>query len=247
MTNIAKEIGIQSYCYRYFKELPAFLDKLVASGVKATEICGIQVDFNKPETFDKAIETCNDYGVKILSIGVEWMSDNRAHEVKRFEFCKAAGVKFMSVSFPPGGMWKAFKAAHKLADKYDVNLAIHNHGGYDWMGTGTMLEYIFKHTGPRIGLCMDTAWAIDAKQNPVEWAEKFQDRLYGLHIKDFTYDKMRNPHDVVVGTGILDLKKLLSTLKKNKFGGYCVLEYEGDEKNPVPALKKCVAAVKKNA
>jgi hypothetical protein len=47
-----------------------------------------------------------------------------------------------------------------------------------------------------------------------------------------------------VGTGNLDLPQLLKNLEAVNFGGYAVLEYEGDVENPVPALKECVAAVR---
>ena len=50
---------------------------------------------------------------------------------------------------------------------------------------------------------------------------------------------------VVVGTGNLKLKEFLAIVNKNGFKGSCVLEYEGDVDNPVPALVKCVEAVKK--
>ena len=40
--------------------------------------------------------------------------------------------------------------------------------------------------------------------------------------------------------GILDLSKFVETLKKVNFTGPLVIEYEGDEKNPVPALRECV-------
>jgi sugar phosphate isomerase/epimerase len=126
-----------------------------------------------------------------------------------------------------------------------MKLGIHNHGGYDWLGNSTILKYIFSRTGKRIGLHLDTAWAIDAKQNPVEMAEKFADRLHGVHVKDFVYDRARNPEDVIIGTGNLDLPKLVQTLKQSNFSGPLVIEYEGDVENPVPALKKCVAELKK--
>jgi sugar phosphate isomerase/epimerase len=77
--------------------------------------------------------------------------------------------------------------------------------------------------------------------------EKFADRMHGIHVKDFTYDRARNPSDVIIGTGNLNLPKLMATLKQINFSGPLVIEYEGDEKNPVPALKECVAAMKKLA
>jgi sugar phosphate isomerase/epimerase len=244
MSAALKDLGIQSWCYREFKTIPSFITELKKAGVAATEVCGVQVDFSKEEAFPSVVKQFNDAGVKILSIGVQGMHNNPAVEEKYFKFCKEAGAKYMSVSFAPNGMWDAFRTAEKLADKYDMYLGIHNHGGYDWLGNGTMLEYIFKNTSKRIGLTLDTAWALDAKQDPIQWAEKFKDRLYGLHIKDFVFDKARNPEDVIVGTGNLKLKEFMATVKKNGFHGFTVLEYEADAHDPAPKLAKCVEALK---
>jgi sugar phosphate isomerase/epimerase len=149
------------------------------------------------------------------------------------------------MTFPPEAMFDGLRNIEKLAEQYNLKLGIHNHGGYDWLGNPTILKYIFSKTGPRIGLHLDTAWAIDAKQNPVQMVEQFAERLHGIHIKDFVYDRARNFSDVVVGTGNLDLPKLMGTLKQIDFGGPLVIEYEGDVDNPVPALQGCVAAIRK--
>jgi sugar phosphate isomerase/epimerase len=185
-------------------------------------------------------------GVQIVCIGVEGMSGVIDKDRPRFEFCKAAGVKHMSISFGPELMDRDFaglKNVHALAEEYDLKLSIHNHGGYDWLGNDRMLKYIFERVGPRIGLHMDTAWAIDAKMNPVKWVEQFKDRLYGVHIKDFTYSPSREPTDVVIGTGNLDLTALMKSLKSIAFAGPLVIEYEGDAANPVPALADCVKRI----
>jgi sugar phosphate isomerase/epimerase len=142
-------------------------------------------------------------------------------------------------------MFDGVKNIDKLAEKYDLKLGIHNHGGYDWLGNETILKYIFDKTSPRIGLHMDTAWALDARMKPIEWVEKFASRLYGVHVKDFVFDRARQSTDVIIGTGNLDLPKFMAALTQIKFSGPLVIEYEGDEKNPVPALKECVAALKK--
>jgi sugar phosphate isomerase/epimerase len=51
---------------------------------------------------------------------------------------------------------------------------------------------------------------------------------------------------VIIGTsGNLDLPKLIGLLKQINFAGPLVIEYEGDETNPVPALKNCVEALRR--
>ena len=135
--------------------------------------------------------------------------------------------------------------AQDLADRYDIKLAIHNHGGRHWLGSSEALRHVFAETGPRIGLCLDTAWALDAHEDPLGMATEFGTRLYGLHIKDFVFDRAGKPEDVVVGSGNLDLAELRRVLQAVDFVGYAVLEYEGDVDNPVPALTECVKAVRR--
>jgi inosose dehydratase len=241
---VNQPIAIQSYCYRGFKALPAFIEQLKSTGVTATEVCGVHVDFNKPETFPGAIETFKKAGVQIVAIGVQYLSGDASKDKSSFEFCKQAGVKHMSISFPPEAMWDGVKNIEKLADQYDVKLSIHNHGGYDWLGNSAILKYVFSKTSPRIGLHLDTAWAIDAKQDPTKMVEQFGQRLFGVHVKDFVYDRARNPSDVIIGTGNLKLPTFMKALQQVNFTGPLVIEYEGDENNPVPALKQCVEALK---
>ena len=104
-----------------------------------------------------------------------------------------------------------------------------------------MLECVFETVSPSIGLCCDTAWALDAGLDPVAMMEKFSGRLYGIHFKDFTFASNRKSTDVPVGEGNLDLKAALALLDRINYQGYAVYEYEGDPTDPIPAVKKCVA------
>lgn len=239
-------IAIQSWCYRHFKAVPDFLAKLKETGVSATELCGVHAKFDDASTYAETKKTFEQAGVKIVAIGVEGMSGDPARDKSRFEFCKALGVPNMSIHFAPelmDGNFAGLKNVDALAEQFGIKVGIHNHGGYDWLGTDRILRYIFDRT-KHIGLHMDTAWAIDAKQDPCAWAELFKNRLRGIHLKDFLYSEKREPNDVIIGTGILDLPKLVGILKANGFAGPIVIEYEKDEQNPVPALKECVAKLK---
>ena len=241
-----QNIAIQSWCYRHFKAVPDFLAKLKETGVNATELCGLHANFNDPSTYAATKGTFDAAGVKIVAIGVEGMSGDPARDKPKFEFCKALGVPNMSIHFAPDlmdGNFAGLKNVDALAEQFGIKIGIHNHGGYDWLGTDRILRYIFDRT-KHVGLHMDTAWAIDAKQDPCKWAELFKNRLTGLHVKDFLYSEKREPRDVIIGTGILDLPKLIATLKSINFAGPIVIEYELDAENPVPALKECVSKLK---
>jgi len=240
-----QSIAIQSYCYRHFKPLDQFIGQLQATGVDATELCGVHANFADPATFSQTIDQLKQSKVKVVAIGVETMTGDPTKDRPRFEFCRAAGVRNMSISFAPELMFDGLRNVEKLADEFDLQLGIHNHGGYDWLGNSVILKYVLGKTSKRIGLHLDTAWAIDAKQNPVEMVEKFGDRLFGVHVKDFIYSRNRIPEDVIIGEGNLDLTKFMAALNTINFNGPLVIEYEGDVENPVPTLKRCVDLLRK--
>jgi sugar phosphate isomerase/epimerase len=243
-TRLQQELGAQSYCFRHFKENATVIEKLKACGVNRIELCGVHADFSDESGFDAIIKEYSDAGVVITSIGVQGFKGDETAERKFFEFARRAGARVISASFDINTVPNCFEVAQKLADEFDINLAIHNHGGYDWLGNATTLRKVFSMTGERIGLCLDTAWALQAGCDPLQFAEEFGSRLYGIHIKDFVFDRAGKGEDVVVGTGNLDLPKLFGILESQKYSGYAVLEYEGDVENPVPAITECVAAVR---
>lgn len=244
MIDIKTELGAQSYCFRHFKDNATVIEKLKACGLDRIELCGVHADFGDESTFDEVIGQYRDAGVTITSIGVQGFANEETKEAKYFEFARRAGADTISCSFDVSAMPQCLESAQKLTDQFGINLAIHNHGGYHWLGNGQMLRHIMKNTNDRIGLCLDTAWALHSGEDPLKLAEDAGEKLYGLHIKDFVFDRAGKGEDVVVGTGNLDLPGLLKVLKSLDFKGYAVLEYEGDVENPVPALQQCVAAVR---
>lgn len=237
-------LGVQSYCFRNTSENAKVAEMVKEIGLKRIELCRLHPDFAKVELHAPAIAAYKNAGVEIISTGVNKISGDIAADRLLFDFAKAAGSKVMSVNFSLATIDKELKSAEALAEEYDMKLGIHNHGGYHWLGQAEALAWVFSKSSPRVGLTLDTAWAIDAKQSPQKLAEEFASRLVNIHFKDFTYNPDRTHNDVPVGTGILNLKDFLATLEKVGYNGIGVLEYEGDPADPVPALKKCVSQMK---
>lgn len=242
-----KELAVQSYCFRGFKANADVIEKVKAIGLSNIELCGVHVDFAADAKFGEVIDLYRNAGVRICSIGVQGFSGKEEVERKWFEFAKRAGATTISVTFALGTVPGCYRVAEKLADEYNINLGIHNHGGRHWLGSTEVLAWVFSQTSPRIGLMLDTAWALHSHEDPVAMIERFGTRLYGVHVKDFVFDRAGKHEDVVVGTGNLDLPKMIAAMKKIGFKGNVILEYEGDVNNPVPALTDCVAAVRKEA
>lgn len=243
MYDLNKNLAVQSYCFRNFIAIPDLIVQIQALGLTRVELCAVHVDFNKPDSFPAILNQFRDAGIAIPSIGVQYFH-GEPHEERWFEFAKAAGASMISTHFVLARIPAVFDTCAKLAEKYDLTLGIHNHGGYDWLGNIAMLEHLLKNLHPRIGLCMDTAWCLQAAGNPIEWAQKFRDKLFGLHIKDFIFDRAGRWSDTIVGQGNLDLPAFLKAALPAPNLTAVTLEFEGQPDNPGPELQQCIAALR---
>ena len=237
--NIVDRLGIQSWCFRGMENNSEVIEALKECGVDRIELCGVHINFaNNPE---EVLKQYCDAGIKVSSYGVQIFDDDKESSRKALDFAKLADFDAIGGDFGPDGL----ETAEELCKEYGKKVAFHNHGRGHKINSMVHLDELFKNSSPNIGLCLDTAWMLDSGDDPLKAARKFKNRLYGVHIKDFVFDRAGRPEDVVVGTGNLDLQALADFLKEIDFDGYLTLEYEGDVDDPVPALKKCVEEIRK--
>lgn len=235
-------LGVKSYSFRHIKENPD-----VAAAVKQCEVLGIDlsachVNYDDRAQQEQAVAAYRDAGVTISGIGVVTLKNDEAFNRRFFEFARLAGCGLVSCSLDIDGYEDILRLARALCDRYGIRIAIHNHGGKHWLGNSTMLDYLFRRTGPEVGLCLDTAWCLQAGESPQTWVERFGDRLYGLHLKDFTFDPKGGYSDTVVGQGALDLPAFLKALRTAPALESAVVEYEGDD--AVGMTHRCVQAIR---
>jgi sugar phosphate isomerase/epimerase len=244
----ARDIGVQSYCFRHFKDNRKVADLTREIGVDKLEICGVHADFDDPRGFEKILEIYRDAGVKIVSLGVQTFVGDTAREHKWVECAKAAGAKHISAHFTVATFQTAIPATVKLCDEFGIRIGIHCHGGYSFGGQPDVLEHLIKLGNGRLGINLDTAWCmqIGPYGDPIEWAgKKFAGSVFAVHYKDFIFDKRGMWKDVVIGEGNLDLPGFVKALEDSDFNGVAILEYEGDIENPVPALRQCVEKIRR--
>ncbi len=237
------ELSIQSYCLRGISDQAKVAAAVRACGLRRIELCRVHADWGDPAAFATLCGAYRNDGVEVMSIGVNRIATDRQEARKLFDCAKAAGLSRMSVDFPLDGIDDAVAIADELTEEYGIVAGIHNHGGRHWLGSATALRWVFAKTSTRIGLNLDTAWALDSREDPIALVKEFADRLHLVHIKDFVFEPDRTPKDVVVGTGNLSLPDLDTALSDAGFKGEAVLEYEGDVDDPVPALKECVVKI----
>lgn len=242
--NFQDDLAVKSYCFREFKDAGTLASMVRDCGVNCVDISRCHIDFDSLASQEQLLATLTKGGVRIVGLGVVPLSGDVASDRRYFDFCRLVGCDTISVTFEPANQANVFRTIEELGAEYGMRCAIHNHGGHHWLGNRTITQHLFT-TGPgRLGLCLDTAWALDAGEDPVTWASAANGRLFATHLKDFTFNVKGEPADVVLGRGGLDLPAYLQTLQAVAFDGPFIIEYEGDAHNPVPALQECVRIVR---
>jgi len=241
--NLDRQLGVKSYSFRHIKDNADVAAAVLQCGATVIDLSGCHVDYDDPEQQDRAIETYRHAGISISGIGVVKLKNDEAFNRRFFEFARKAGCGLVSCSFGPDDHKEILRGLEALCAAFGIDAAIHNHGGTDWLGNATALDYIFRHTGPAVGLCLDTAWSLQAGENPLSWLEKFGHRLHGLHLKDFVFDQRGRFNDTVVGEGTLNLPAFLKAFKSVPFTGSAVVEYEGDD--AVDRTARCIEVIRR--
>jgi len=240
-SDLGTRLGIQSWCFRGFKKHEEVLQALADCKVDKIELSAAHLRPGEESDMAAVLDVYRKAGVTVSSYGVFGIGEDEAAARPVFEFARMADVPVVSADIRPGGL----EVAERLCNEYGKKIAIHNHGRRHRLGPAWALQELFDKSSDNVGLCLDTAWMIDSGEDPVKIARQFADRLYGVHLKDFVFDRAGKPADVVVGEGNLDLPAMLGFLIEMGFDGYFTLEYEGDVDNPTPAVAACVEAIRK--
>ncbi len=236
------DFGLQSWSLRAFKDNNVVIEKLKELGLNSVELCAAHADFNNPEEFEKVVALYKNAGIKIVSLGVQTFN-GQDNEEKWFECLKIAGAKHISAHFKVETFTTAVPKTAKLAEKYDVKVGVHCHGGYMFGGSPDVLNAFMQLGGERIGVNIDTAWCMQIgpyKGNPIQWVKNYKERVHGVHYKDFVFESNGGWKEVVIGTGSLQVAELIKTLEEHNFDGMAVIEYEANSENPIPDIKECI-------
>jgi inosose dehydratase len=235
-------LGIQSWCFREFKSIPALIDALKKVGLPYVEMCPCHIDYTRDQSWtDEAFARLKDAGIGITAYGGVGLKNNEKDARMLCGFARRNGIRDLTaVTVEPA----AIPMLQKLAREYGVRYCVHNHGrGFQFCSFKDISNFL-AGTDASFGVCNDTAWFLDAKEDPVAAVAAFPDRTYGVHLKDFRFDAEGKPEDVIIGTGGLDLPGLFRALRTAGFAGYMTLEYEGNPSDPLAEVIECLKAAK---
>ena len=133
---------------------------------------------------------------------------------------------------------------NEKVQKYDIRVAIHNHGPGDKVFPTPDVAYEkIKKLDRRIGLCIDIGHTARNGIDPSRAAEQFADRLLDVHMKDI-HEATAAGHGVEIGRGVFDIPKFLRTLDKIGYAGFVSFEFEKDPNDPLPGLAESVGYVR---
>jgi sugar phosphate isomerase/epimerase len=174
-------------------------------------------------------------GLKITGGGTISLQKNDEADVRSyFEYAKAAGMPLF-VAAPTAA---TLPLVEKMAIKYDIKVAIHNHGPEDkHFPTPQSALKLIRNMDPRMGLCIDIGHTTRTGVDVVEAIAEAGPRLLDMHVKDLR-DLMNKDSQCVVGEGAMPIVAIFKQLKKMNFTGGVMLEYEIDADDPLVGMQR---------
>jgi inosose dehydratase len=230
-------LGFQSYSLRRFPELEAFATEAEKLGLPYVELYRGHLPVEAPpERIVQVRERLSAAGVMVNAFGVERFGADHALNERVFRFGRELGV----VNLSAAPTRDAFDSLEELVDRYDIRIAIHNHGPEDelWARPEWILEAV-RDRDDRIGACVDTGHYLRSGVSPVEAIRMLGSRVLGVHFKDFDAEL----REVIPGDGQLDVEATLEALRDVGFDGPFSLEFEEFPDDPVPHMRVAVERV----
>ncbi len=238
------KLGVQSYTFHKFTFQEA-VDKTRQLGLDYIEVYYGQplgegmkgtMDFRMDKKTRKQVQKyAKSKGVKIIASGVIICKD-KGEWKQLFEFADAMEIEIITCEPEYGHL----KYVDKMANKYKIDVAIHNHPKPSNYWKPELFLEATKGLSNRIGVCADVGHWARMGLDPVECLKKVEGKIKSLHFKDIKEETEGERHDVIWGTGALDLKGMLNELKRQKFEGVFSIEYEHNWMKSVPDIRKSI-------
>lgn len=229
--------GIVSYTFRneFSKDIPGTLDYIKSLGIDNIEFSNLfgQNAHDMKVMIDRR-------GIRCTSYGVSW-DDLMTKRSTVIENAKILGANYVRVAWVPHDKPWDLEFTRKTAATFNeigrelkshgLLFCYHNHG-YEFQphGKGTLFDVLVQETNPEyVGYEIDILWAYFPGQDPARLIKKYPKRFKLMHLKDLKTGvqgdlsgKTSTDHDVTLGTGQIDLKKVLKASKKSSIEHYYI-------------------------
>lgn len=229
--------GIVSYTFRneFAKNVPQTLDNIKALGITNIEFSNL---FGKTSADLRAM--LNERGMICTSYGVSYDAlQNKMDAV--IQDAKTLGAEFVRVAWIPHTAPMDLTLAQKTVADFNsfgqklkengLTFCYHNHG-FEFLPyqNGTYFDYIVQNTNPDyVSFEMDILWVFHPGQDPAALLKKYPTRFRLMHVKDLKKGVKGDfsggtpvENDVTLGTGQLDLPKIMKAARKTKIKHYYI-------------------------
>lgn len=232
-------IGMAGYTFLRF-DVEKTIEIMKRAGVNNLSLKDFHMPLNSTqEQINAVLAKFKSAGINVYTVGVIYMKTKESVD-QAFEYAKMSGVK-MIVGAPN---YELLPYVEEKIKSYDFKLAIHNHGPDNplFPNAADIWDHI-KDLDSRIGICIDIGHTTRDGQDPSVDILKYKSRIYDVHIKDV--DKAsKDGKTVEIGRGIIDIPKVVATLRKIKYSGSCSLEFEKDMNDPLAGIAESIGYFK---
>ena len=181
-------------------------------------------------------------GITLYAYNYSFRDDMTEEEIARgFDMAKALGVKYITAS----ATVSVTKRVAPYAEKAKIIVGMHGHDNLKDPNQFARPESFEKAMAESkwIGVNLDIGHFTAAGYDPIEFMEKYHDRIVTLHIKD---RKKNQGANLPFGEGDTNIKGVLQLLKTKKWKIPANIEYEyKGEADPETEVRKCFEFCKK--
>jgi sugar phosphate isomerase/epimerase len=215
---IQTNIGIRDEDYarrlrRRCEDYDMFVEGSISLPKKAADV----------EQFEGALRTARQAGAKVIRIAIGGRRYEQFSEAEQFKVFAERSVKSLQLAEP-------------VAARYGIRLAIENHK--DWR-TDQMLGILRQLSSEYVGVCVDTGNSFALLEDPMDVVQAYAPYAYSAHLKDMAlaeYEEGFLLADVPLGEGLLDLPRMVGTLRKARPEIRFCLEMSTRDALKVPCL-----------
>lgn len=232
-------LGMAGYTFREFNVEKA-IEMMNRIGITNLSVKDFHMPMNSTQdVINTVIGKFRAGGINVYTVGVVYMKTGESVD-QAFEYARMAGVK-MIVGAPE---YALLPYVEKKIKKYDIRLAIHNHGPDNPLyPNATDIWNHIQDMDSRVGICIDIGHTMRDGQDPAADIIKYAGRIFDVHTKDVD-GSTKEGKTVEIGRGIIDIPAVIASLRKIKYAGMCSLEFEKDMKDPLPGICESIGYFK---
>jgi len=234
-------LGIASYTFRKFNQ-DQLIDYMHQLKTPYLNLKDVHLPMTPADDVPKQTAKYHAAGLTLTAAGTIYFPKDEDDDIRqKFDYVKAAGIPII-VGSPTH---ESIGRVESFVKKYDIKLAIHNHGPEDkqWPSPHDILKVVGK-MDKRMGCCVDVGHATRAGDDIPSVLREVGPRLFDMHMKDLA-DPHKKESQCDVGDGVMPVRKIFEALIAMKYPGNVDLEYEINDDNPLPGVLKSFAFMRK--